>query len=298
MPKHASSRRRSMATRAPSTQNALGSARKLPALPTAGPTKRPRRTKHGRWAWMGVAGPAIGIGVLIALVLTRGGAAEHPVPALSEASLAGPTQGRADATSLQSIHRVSSTPLLDGGKPVVFFMGGQFCPFCAADRWSFVKATSRFGVWTGLHSLHSKPGTDGFGGIPTYDLTQATYKSDVLALQVREVADVNGNPLQSLTTGQQQLVNQFDPGGAIPFTLVGGFTGRYKADLAYSPAILEGQDFDSLRAAVDGDQATPAVQAINASADAFTALLCKLSGGLPAAVCATPYIQSLTAQVR
>ena len=263
--------------------------------PTA---KRAVRRKHGAWAWAGVAGATVAIVVVIGLILTRGAVSNPISPALTEASLSGPTSGGANAASLQSIKRVSSSPFLDGGKPVVFFMGGQFCPFCAADRWSFVKATSRFGTWTGLHSLHSRAGTDGFGGIPTYDLTRATYQSDVLSLQVREVADVNGNPLQSLTSGQQALVNQFDRGGGIPFTIAGGAAGEYKVDLAYSPGLLDGQDFDTLRAAVDGDANTPAAQAINASADALTALICKLTAGQPAAVCGTPYIQSLTAQIR
>ena len=260
--------------------------------------RRAIRTKHGAWAWAGVAGAAVAIVVVIGLILTRGAVPNPTSPALTEASLSGPTSGGANVASLQSINRVSSTPFLDGGKPVVFFMGGQFCPFCAADRWSFVKATSRFGTWTGLHSLHSKAGTDGFGGIPTYDLTQATYQSDVLALQVREVADVEGNPLQSLTSAQQALVNQFDRGGAIPFTIAGGAAGEYKVELAYSPGLLDGQGFDSLRAAVDGDANTPASRAINASADALTALICKLTAGQPAAVCGTPYILSLTAQIR
>ena len=33
------------------------------------------------------------------------------------------------------------------GKCLVFFMGAEFCPFCAAERWAIVGALDRFGKW-------------------------------------------------------------------------------------------------------------------------------------------------------
>lgn len=262
----------------------------------AAKSRRPgRRTPRPWWAWGAVGGAGLAF-LGIAFLLLHGAAPAEPT--VTESSKSAPVAGPADAASLQAIKKISSRPLLDGGRPVVFFMGGQFCPFCAADRWSFVKATSRFGTWTGLRSLHSKEGTDGFASLPTYDLTQAAFQSDLLSIRVREVADVNGNPLQSLQPDEQQLVNQYDPGGAIPFTVVGGSMGEYKVDLAYSPGLIQGISFDSLRAAVDGDAKTPAAEAINGSADALTALICKLTGGGPDSVCSTGYIQGLVKQIQ
>jgi hypothetical protein len=267
-----------------------------PAPRTAARSRRPgRRTPRPWWAWGAVG--AAGLAFLgIAFLLLHGVAPAEPT--LTERSRSAPVAGPADAAALRAIKKVSSSPFLDGGKPVVFFMGGQFCPFCAADRWSFVKATSRFGTWTGLRSLHSKGGTDGFASLPTYDLTQATFQSELLSIRVREVADVNGNPLQSLRPDEQQLVNQYDPGGGIPFTIVGGSMGEYKVDLAFSPGLIQGISFDSLRADVDGDGKTQAALAIDGSADALTALICKLTGGRPDSVCSTEYIQGLVKQIQ
>ncbi len=40
-------------------------------------------------------------------------------------------------------------PHLDG-KPEVLFVGAEFCPFCAAERWPLIVALSRFGRFTAL----------------------------------------------------------------------------------------------------------------------------------------------------
>ena len=160
-----------------------------------------------------------------------------------------------------------------------------------------MKATSRFGTWTNLRPLHSQAGTDGFDSLPTYDLVGASYQSDLFSLHHKEIADVDGNPLQPLAGVEQDFVNQFDPQGGIPFTVASGPTGQYTAGLSYSPALIQGQSFDALRAAVDGDANTPAVRAIDDEADAMTALLCKTTGGKPGNVCSIPTIQALIRQL-
>src|SRR5215831_18416432 len=47
------------------------------------------------------------------------------------------------------------TPLTSGGKPEVLYMGAEYCPFCAAERWSMIVALSRFGTFSGLATTHS-----------------------------------------------------------------------------------------------------------------------------------------------
>src|SRR6185437_6327120 len=44
-----------------------------------------------------------------------------------------------------------------GGKPEVLYIGGQYCPFCAAERWALAAAVSRFGTLSGLGLIHSSP---------------------------------------------------------------------------------------------------------------------------------------------
>ena len=52
------------------------------------------------------------------------------------------------------------------GKPEVLFIGAEYCPFCAAQRWAMVNALSRFGTFTGLTTTHSSS-TDTDPNTPT-----------------------------------------------------------------------------------------------------------------------------------
>src|SRR5690348_16104558 len=49
----------------------------------------------------------------------------------------------------------SGTALTSGGKPQMLYIGAEFCPYCAATRWSMAVALSRFGTLTPLHGIHS-----------------------------------------------------------------------------------------------------------------------------------------------
>ena len=45
--------------------------------------------------------------------------------------------------------------LTSGGKPEILYMGAEYCPYCAAERWAMVVALSRFGTFSNLHLIHS-----------------------------------------------------------------------------------------------------------------------------------------------
>ena len=55
------------------------------------------------------------------------------------------------------------------GKPVVFYFGAQFCPFCAAERWSLIVALSRFGTFSNLSQINSSE-----DNIPTFTFEGST----------------------------------------------------------------------------------------------------------------------------
>ena len=46
-------------------------------------------------------------------------------------------------------------PLTSGGKPVMLYMGAEYCPYCAAERWAIIIALSRFGTFTGVSATTS-----------------------------------------------------------------------------------------------------------------------------------------------
>jgi len=255
-----------------------------------------RVSGHSAWAWALLALVLVAVAVGAFAAVGGGGSARS---ASGFHSAGGPlaSAGGDAQTALSGIQRVSSAPLLDGGKPVLFFMGGQFCLFCAADRWAFVEATSLFGTWSNLRPLQSQGGVDGFASLPTYNLVGAVYRSPLIALRHKEVADVSGNRLQPLDSFESGLVNRYDQQGSIPFTVAGGSSGQYTVQLAFSPGLLGGQSFDGVRQALAAQTRTQTVKAIDAEADAMTALLCKLTAGKPASACSAPTIAGLEGQL-
>jgi hypothetical protein len=261
-------------------------------------SKKPR---HSPWAWAGLAMVALVIAAVVVLFLARGGDSGGEATAASGSIPAGTAgaQGLSEAqtVALDQVRRKSTEPLLDAGKPLVFFMGTEWCPFCASERWALVEATSRFGTWHGLGELHSRNGEDYFQALPTYDLTGATFTSEYIGVRHKELDTVDGDPLEKLGSLEQGLVDENDQWGGIPFLVAGGPGGRYTVELPFSPGLLQGQTFAELRKGVADEAANPAAEAIDGQADAITALICKLDGRQPASVCAKGSIPTLEAAI-
>jgi thiol-disulfide isomerase/thioredoxin len=265
-------------------------------------SKSPR---HSRWAWAGLAMVVLVIGGAVALFFAGGGSgggdATGSIPPGSVASRSIPAGSNppaaAASVALGQVRRESSEPLLDGGKPLVFFMGAEWCPFCASERWGLVKATSRFGKWTGLKELRSREGQDYFPALATYDLSKATYTSEYISVRHIEVATVEGDPLQKLGSFEEGLVNGYDKLGSVPFLFASGPSGRYTVELPFSPGLLDGDSFVSLHKEVAAEAPTPAVEAIDGQAEAITALICRLDGRQPASVCSKGSIPALEGEL-
>src|SRR5207237_546429 len=74
-----------------------------------------------------------------------------------------------------------SPPLLTGpnGKPEVFFYGAEWCPLCAAERWSIITALSRFGTFHNLKEIASSS-TDSYPNTSTFTFYQSSYTSSYI----------------------------------------------------------------------------------------------------------------------
>src|SRR3954470_6395027 len=58
--------------------------------------------------------------------------------------------------------RASRMPALSrGGLPLVLYVGAEWCPYCAAERWALVAALGRFGTFEGVTLVRSS-GSDRF----------------------------------------------------------------------------------------------------------------------------------------
>ena len=128
------------------------------------------------------------------------------------------------------LHAVSgSPPILLGptGKPQFLYIGAEYCPYCAAQRWATVVALSRFGTFDKLYQTTSSS-TDQFPSTPTFTFYIGHYggpfyTSKYIDFVPVETEDQQQNPLQTPTTEQQNLLNTYDAppystqAGGIPF---------------------------------------------------------------------------------
>jgi hypothetical protein len=186
---------------------------------------------------------------------------------------------------------VDGTALKSGAKPEVLFIGGEYCPYCAAERWAMVNAFSRFGTFTGLTTTHSSS-TDVYPNTPTYSFTHAKYTSKYIDFtMVEEFGSSNTDLIQQPTAAQQTLATQYDQGGSIPFIDLGNKYVEVGNLAPLVPSMLAGKTWPQVAAAMN-DPSSSLGKALVGNANYLTAATCVLTGNQPSTAC-TPTIQKL-----
>jgi hypothetical protein len=175
---------------------------------------------------------------------------------------------------------VNGAPLTAAGKPEVVYVGAEYCPYCAAERWALTQALSRFGTFTNLGTTRSSS-TDVYPSTATLDFHGATYTSSYLAFAGYEEEDGAAKPLDAVPAAINTLHMTLG-GGTYPFVDLGGTSSIKGA--TYDPAVLRGLSQAQIAAALS-DPGSPVARAVIAAANRITAQLCTLTGGRPAAVC-------------
>ena len=195
---------------------------------------------------------------------------------------------RVGAGSATGLRAISGQTLTVGGKPELLYMGGEFCPYCAAERWAIAAAVSRFGTLSGLRFIHSSP-TDAYPDTPTLSFSRATFTSRYLSFVPVEWFGEATDPstpfghvyLQHPTPQQARLFARYS-GGAIPFVDIGN---RYVAPQAqYLPSTLAGMTWAQVAAAMR-DPASSVGRNIDGAANMITAAICAVTHGRPGNVC-------------
>jgi thiol-disulfide isomerase/thioredoxin len=177
-----------------------------------------------------------------------------------------------------------------GGKPEMLYIGAEYCPYCAAERWAMVMALSKFGTFSGLHGTSSSA-TDVYPSTPTFAFLHSTFASKYLAfVPVETLANDEKTTLQSPTSAQEALITKWDAppyisatnAGSIPFIYM---AGRYlQLGASYSAAPLSGMNFPTAVSYItSGKNATS--KAAMAAAGYFVGDICALTHGQPASVC-------------
>jgi glutaredoxin len=109
----------------------------------------------------------------------------------------------------------------DGGKPVLYFYGASWCPFCSAASWAIYKALSEFGSLSGQYTSYSST-SDTDPGTPEMVLGNAQLSSSTISFQVSEdLGGVDGTFPGTSNCYQQAYVTAYSS-SSIPFVVVNG----------------------------------------------------------------------------
>jgi thiol-disulfide isomerase/thioredoxin len=251
------------------------------------------------------AGIGVSLVVVLALVLVviRPGQSAAPAAAApgtaaqaaavtgAVASVPAATFDSVGAGSATGLTATSGQPLLTSdGKPEVLYMGGEFCPYCAAERWALTTALSRFGTFSGLSLIHSSP-TDVYPSTPTLSFYKSSYTSKYVAFTpvewLGEADDANSQfghvLLQNPTAAEAALFTKYG-NGSIPFVDIGN---QYLLPEAqYLPSALSGMSWSQVAAALR-TPSSPVAKDIDGAANIITASVCKMTNGQPGAVCSS-----------
>ena len=196
---------------------------------------------------------------------------------------------------------ISGSALTSNGKPEMFYLGAEYCPYCAAERWAMIVALSRFGTFSGLSTVHSSS-TDVDPNTPTFSFYKSSYTSQYLTFTPVElttnVPDSSSSsgyvPLQTPTAAQQAIVTKYGGSNSpIPFI---DFGNKYLiSGVSYSPGVLAGLSWATIATDLS-NPSSPVAQAVDGTANYITAAICKMTGNQPASACTTT-VQSLESQI-
>ena len=206
---------------------------------------------------------------------------------------------------------LSGPALTANGKPEVLYIGAEYCPYCAAERWAMIVALSRFGTFSGLATVHSAAANgagqaEPYPNTPTWTFANAKYTSQYLTFstveQYTNIPDSSNGfytTLQTMTKAQQALITKYDAPpyvsttGSIPFV---DFGNKYLiAGASYSPQVLAGLSWATIGADLSNPNSAVA-KAVDGTANYITAAICKLTGNQPASAC-TAAVKSLESQI-
>ena len=209
----------------------------------------------------------------------------------------------------------NGTPLTANGKPEMLYMGAEYCPYCAAERWAMIQALSRFGTFSGLSTVHSASvngagQSEPYPNTPTFTFHGSSYTSKYLTFtpvetqtNIPDKSTGGYTALETPTKEQSALLTKYDvppyvpsgSEGAIPFIYFGG---KYIiAGASYSPQVLAGLSWSKIASDVKNDPSSNVAKAVVGTANYITAAICKMTGNQPASAC-TSTIQSLESSLK
>lgn len=191
---------------------------------------------------------------------------------------------------IKDLTKIDAPALTQDGKPHITYIGAEYCPYCAGERWALVTAMAKFGDFTGLKTVTS--GTESSAAIsdlPTLSFYQTTFTSEHLSFTGRETETRQGATLDKMTAAEQKMFAKFNAppyvsgnGGGIPFI---NFGGKFiQAGASYGPEALKGMTQEEVAKDIKAGNSDIAVK-VRATAGTFIKAMCTVTEGKPGDVC-------------
>ena len=311
MAKSPASKKNSASSR-PATQ----AAKRTPARP---PAKSASGRPAGLFTWLAIGLVVVIVATLVIIKVASGGpsstggnGAFTPVDSTTLAQITKVPMSAFNTVGATSLVVQVTPPLTIKGQPPltarnssvktvpeILYIGADYCPYCAAQRWPTIIALSRFGTWKGLGNMSSY-GKDIYPNTPTFTFSKSTYKSPYIVFKSVEeytnylnAAGTNYQLLQSPTKAEVALVTKYDTpkyvpglkksdGNPIPFiTMDNKFL---VSGASYAPDALTNLSRSAIATGLS-DPSSAVTDAIIASANYQTAAICSLTHNEPSDVC-------------
>lgn len=230
------------------------------------------------------------VGIKATIGTTTGGAPRTALrsstaAALTSVPLATLVQAAKQVRGLQPAESADGSQLSANGKPQVLYIGAEFCPVCAAERWPLTVALSQFGTFSHLSQTHSAVRD---GNLPTLSFYGSSYSSPYLSFTPVEMMTnqpAGGSYRKLEAPAPHDLAAWQGVQGqnlTFPFVDIGG---QWVLQTSQFPSrILQDHTFNGVASSV-GRNDTTIGSAVDASAAALVKYFCSVTDQQPASVC-------------
>ena len=251
--------------------------------------------------------------VVVALQGSSKDVAGQSATALDQATFSKLTTVPAAALDAVGVGTASNPPksidapaITKDGKPKILYVGAEYCPYCADQRWPLVVALSRFGTWNNLNATYSAPAPEVNPDTPPVSFHGATYSSQYVSFAGIETATnkkSNGqftklDPLEGEDKTLFETYNNkpyVEAPGAIPWLTIGGTS--IQSGASYSGKVLAGKTHAEIASALS-DPTSDIAKGVNGTANLFTAQICKVTNQQPTNVCTAPGVVAAAAALK
>jgi thiol-disulfide isomerase/thioredoxin len=213
------------------------------------------------------------------------------VTTVPDSALSSAGTGSVPGYNSKPVAKISGPALTASGKPEMLYIGAEFCPYCAAMRWSMAIALSKFGTLSPLHGIHSSS-TDTDPNTPTLTFYKTSYTSKYLTFTPVENETISHAPLQATTAAQQAVWVKYSPPNQLGYPFI-DFGNKYLINAPiYDPAILAGLSYQQVAQQMR-DPSSKVGQGVLGAANYITAIICKMTNNAPSSVCSAPAVTAV-----